>query len=221
MDTPFRTHSPLDKFLSVIDQGLRSSLASTGKTITARRPMPTPQIASPVADLSPSDRALSARLMRVNHAGEVAAQALYQGQALVALEPATREFMLQSAREEADHLAWCTKRLADLGAEPSRLNPLWYLGSFTIGATVGLVGRRFSLGFVKETEVQVEGHLNDHLTRLPAEDTASRAVLLQMREDENRHGMNAVERGASDLPEPVRALMRLTAKVMTLSAERI
>jgi len=153
--------------------------------------------------------------MRVNHAGEIAAQALYHGQALVARNCTTREMLLEAAREESDHLAWCETRLRELDARPSLLNPLWYAGSFAIGALAALAGDRTSLGFVVETERQVEGHLDEHLGRLPAGDTRSRAILQTMRTDEIAHGANARAAGGAELPSPVRALMRRTARVMT------
>lgn len=156
--------------------------------------------------------------MRVNHAGEVAAQALYHGQALVSRSSATREVLLKAAREEADHLAWCETRLKELGSRPSLLNPLWYCGSFAIGALAAAVGDRTSLGFVVETERQVEGHLDEHLARLPTGDTRSRAILNVMRVDEIGHGAAAKMAGASELPAPVRVLMRHAARVMTTAA---
>lgn len=170
------------------------------------------------ATLEPAAAEAAARLMRVNHAGEVAAQALYHGQALVAREPAVREFLLAAAREEGDHLLWCAERLAALHSRPSLLNPLWYAGSVAIGALAGLAGDRVSLGFIAETERQVEGHIDEHLARLPAADGASRAVLEQMKADEVRHGAHALERGGEPLPGPAATLMRLTAKLMTRSA---
>ncbi|MGB8326075.1 MAG: 2-polyprenyl-3-methyl-6-methoxy-1,4-benzoquinone monooxygenase, partial [Steroidobacteraceae bacterium] len=157
-------------------------------------------------------------LMRVNHAGEVAAQALYHGQALVAREGRIRDFLLQAAREEADHLAWCEARLAKLGSRPSLLNPIWYAGSFAIGVLAASLGDRASLGFVAETEQQVEGHINRHLEKLPAGDTDSRAVLEAMRADEIGHGSRARQSGGVPLPAPVRALMRATARIMTRTA---
>jgi ubiquinone biosynthesis monooxygenase Coq7 len=156
--------------------------------------------------------------MRVNHAGEIAAQALYHGQALVARSAATRELLLKSAREETDHLAWCETRLKELESRPSLLNPLWYAGSFAIGALTGLLGDRTSLGFVVETERQVEGHLDEHLARLPPDDDRSRAILEAMRNDEIAHGTNARAAGGAELPSPVRSLMRSTARVMTSTA---
>jgi len=156
--------------------------------------------------------------MRVNHAGEVAAQALYHGQALVARSPATRELLLKSAAEEADHLGWCEQRLRELGSGPSLLNPLWYAGSFALGALAATFGDRASLGFVAETERQVEGHLNEHLRRLPTADATSRAIVAAMRGDEMAHADAARAAGAVELPGVVRELMRGTAKVMTGTA---
>jgi ubiquinone biosynthesis monooxygenase Coq7 len=156
--------------------------------------------------------------MRVNHAGEIAAQALYHGQALVARSAATRDLLLNAAREETDHLAWCETRLKELDSRPSVLNPLWYAGSFAIGAMAALLGDRTSLGFVVETERQVEGHLDEHLARLPPDDLRSRAILETMRNDEIAHGMTAKAAGAAELPTPVRMLMRGTARVMTSAA---
>jgi ubiquinone biosynthesis monooxygenase Coq7 len=156
--------------------------------------------------------------MRVNHTGEVAAQALYHGQALVARSEATRAMLLRSAREETDHLAWCETRLSELGSRPSLLDPLWYAGSFTIGALAAAFGDRVSLGFVSETERQVEGHLDDQIARLPARDTRSRSILEAMRTDEIAHGAAARAAGGVDLPAPARVLMKHTARVMTGTA---
>jgi ubiquinone biosynthesis monooxygenase Coq7 len=156
--------------------------------------------------------------MRVNHAGEIAAQALYHGQAFAARSEETRELLLAAAREESDHLAWCETRLRELQSRPSLLDPLWYVGSFAIGALAALSGDRRSLGFVAETERQVERHLDDHLQRLPAGDTRSRAILQAMREEEIAHGTRAKAAGGVDLPEPVRMVMKHTARVMTRTA---
>jgi 3-demethoxyubiquinol 3-hydroxylase len=166
-------------------------------------------------------RRLAASLMRVNHAGEVAAQGLYHGQALVARDPAIRGLLEQSAREEADHLAWCETRLTELGSRPSLLQPLWYAGSFAIGVAAGLASDPVSLGFVAETERQVEHHLDSHLEQLPPDDRRSRAILSAMRDDEQAHGDLATKSGAVTLPSPVRRLMRATAKVMTTTARWI
>jgi ubiquinone biosynthesis monooxygenase Coq7 len=168
--------------------------------------------------LDDAQRRESAALMRVNHAGEVAAQALYHGQALAARTPATRELLLKAAREEADHLGWCEQRLRELGSGPSLLNPLWYAGSFAIGAMAAAFGDGASLGFVAETERQVEGHLDGHLRRLPTADSTSRAVVDAMRKDEIAHAATARAAGAVELPGIVRAVMRGTAKVMTMTA---
>jgi len=168
--------------------------------------------------LPEADRLESGRLMRVNHAGEVAAQALYQGQGLTARAGAVKAAMQQSAAEETDHLAWCEQRLGELGARPSVLNPFWYAGSFAIGALAGALGDRASLGFVAETEAQVESHLGKHLDRMSREDLRSRAILERMQHDEARHGANALSLGGSRLPVPVSLAMRLTSKVMTVCA---
>jgi ubiquinone biosynthesis monooxygenase Coq7 len=156
--------------------------------------------------------------MRVNHAGEVAAQGLYHGQALVARNSGTRALLQHAAREEADHLAWCERRLTELDSRPSLLSPLWYAGSFAIGAAAAALGDRTSLGFVAETERQVEHHLSDHLGRLPSGDARSRAIVEAMREDEVAHGAVAQAAGAAELPGPMRALMRATAGIMTSTA---
>jgi 3-demethoxyubiquinol 3-hydroxylase len=156
--------------------------------------------------------------MRVNHAGEVAAQALYHGQALVAKDAITRDFLLAAALEEGDHLHWCAQRLTELGSHPSRLNPLWYAGSVAIGALAGALGDRISLGFIAETEQQVEGHLDQHLAQLSPSDAQTRTILEQMKQDEARHGAHALERGGATLPAAVTHLMRITAKVMTVGA---
>ena len=187
---------------------------------TATSPPP-PSMQSATAtppSLSEAEKRDSAALMRVNHAGEIAAQALYHGQALVARSAATRALLLKAAHEETDHLAWCETRLKELDSRPSLLNPLWYAGSFAIGAAAALLGDRMSLGFVVETERQVEGHLDEHLARLPQDDTRSRAILQTMRTDEIAHGVSAKAAGGAELPSPVRFLMRNTARLMTSTA---
>jgi len=212
--------SVLDTLFSAADRALRAVFAAPH----ASRPLPTPPAGAPAdgaAQAAPQERQLAARLMRVNHAGEVAAQALYHGQALVARDAATRDWLLDAAREEADHLAWCEQRLAELDSRPSLLQPLWYAGSFAIGAAAAAVSDRVSLGFVAETERQVESHLTDHLARLPEADTRSRAILEAMRADEIVHGARAREAGGVELPAPVRVLMRLASRVMTRTAYRI
>ena len=156
--------------------------------------------------------------MRVNHAGEIAAQGLYHGQALAARDPAVRQMLLEAGREETDHLAWCEARLAELGDRTSRLDPLWYLGSLGIGFVAGVASDRVSLGFVAETEAQVEKHLDGHLDRLPPQDERSRAILRQMRDDEVQHGQQARDAGGITLSAPVRGLMKLTGRIMTTTA---
>jgi ubiquinone biosynthesis monooxygenase Coq7 len=210
----------LDTFISAADRALRALLAppASGRPVP---PTPASKAASKGdASLTADDRRESAALMRVNHAGEVAAQALYHAQALFARDPQVREFMLQAAREETDHLAWCETRLKELGSRPSVFNPLWYAGSFGIGTLAALMGDKASLGFVAETERQVEGHLKGHLESLPPEDTRSRAIVEAMVHDEVGHGRQAESAGAVSLPGPVRELMRRTARVMTHTAYR-
>lgn len=192
----------LDRFLRTCAAKPRASRASPGAAIPAPDP------------LAPGDTEESIRLMRVNHSGEVAAQALYFGQALFAREPATRRQLEQAASEEADHLAWCAERLQQLGGRTSYLVPLWYVGSFAIGAAAGLAGDATSLGFVRETERQVEAHLDDHLQRLPETDRKSRAILAQMSVDEDAHGRQAAAAGAAELPELVRRAMGIGGGIL-------
>ena len=208
----------LDPFIAAADRALRAVFAPAH----ASRPLPAeapPQAGQnqPTA-LSDAERRQSAALMRVNHAGEIAAQALYHGQALVAHSDATRDLLLHAAKEENDHLAWCETRLTELGSRPSLLNPLWYCGSFAIGMLAAVTGDRTSLGFVVETERQVEGHLDEHLARLPSGDARSRAILNQMRTDEIGHGASAKAAGGAELPAPIASLMRRVARVMTTTA---
>jgi ubiquinone biosynthesis monooxygenase Coq7 len=211
----------LDTFISAADRALKALLAPPAAGRPVPEAAPQPSQAADDAELAPDDRRESAALMRVNHAGEVAAQALYHAQALFARDPEVREFMLHAAREETDHLAWCETRLRELGARPSILNPLWYAGSFGIGAVAALLGDKASLGFVAETERQVEGHLKSHLGRLPVADERSRAIVEAMCNDEVGHGRQAEQAGAANLPGPVRELMRRTAGVMTHTAYRL
>ncbi|HEX6259231.1 MAG TPA: 2-polyprenyl-3-methyl-6-methoxy-1,4-benzoquinone monooxygenase, partial [Woeseiaceae bacterium] len=191
----------IDRLIGPLDQAIRT-LAGVH---SASRPYPAEDIPETVAD--PSERRHIAALMRVNHAGEVAAQALYQGQAFVAVNPATRESLLEAGREESDHLAWCSTRIRELGSRTSLLDPLWYAGSFTIGTIAGLAGDRTSLGFVAETEKQVVEHLDSHLQQLPQGDARTRAIIEQMSNDEARHGQNAMRAGGSILPSLVRKMM--------------
>lgn len=203
--------TPLDRLLEVADAGLRASFARPD----SRRPTPgSPQPGVP----DDSRRRHVAGLMRVNHAGEIAAQGLYYGQALTAEAPGTREAFLRAAGDEGDHLAWCRDRLDELESRPSLLDPLWFAGSVAIGAIAGLCGDRASFGFMVETESQVEGHLASHLERLPPDDGRSRAIIEQMRADEAGHGRAALAAGGAPLPEPVPRLMRMTARVMTGTA---
>ncbi|MDP9007967.1 MAG: 2-polyprenyl-3-methyl-6-methoxy-1,4-benzoquinone monooxygenase [Pseudomonadota bacterium] len=178
----------------------------------ASRGVPAAPVAQPLEE---AERLESVRLMRVNHSGEVAAQALYQGQALTARDPAVKSAMHQAAAEEIDHLAWCEQRLTELKGRTSLLNPLWYFGSLTMGALAGVLGDRFSLGFIAETEKQVESHLRDHLGRLSAKDLRSRAILEQMTHDEVQHGAKAASMGGKALPIPITWAMRATSLLMT------
>lgn len=206
----------MDRLLAGIDDALRTVAAPAG---AARRPNPAADTAE--AELTDAERVHAAGLMRVNHAGEIAAQALYQGHGAVARDAATERQMQNAAAEEFDHLAWCEQRLSELGEKPSRLSPLWYGGAFAIGAASGVLGDRWSLGFIAETESQVVGHLEGHLAGLPANDARSRAIVAQMRDEEAVHGRDAIAAGAAELPAAVKALMRLTAKVMTTTAYRL
>ncbi|MCE3284855.1 MAG: 2-octaprenyl-3-methyl-6-methoxy,4-benzoquinol hydroxylase [Steroidobacteraceae bacterium] len=210
-----RRLSLADRLIQEIDRGLRTVAAAN----VAGRPFPDEGVPEALAD--PAARRHAAALMRVNHAGEIAAQALYHGQALTARNPILREHMLAAAREETDHLAWCERRVRDLDSRTSMLAPLWYAGSFAIGALAGLSGDRTSLGFVDETEKQVCAHLEAHLDDLPAEDERSRRIVAQMKADEDRHASDARASGAAMLPRPVRELMRRTARIMTGTAYRI
>ena len=218
MTDTLRDLTALDRIFSVIDQCLRISVAGPGTVPASGRPIPAPASGPESAPLAAAAARHAAGLMRVNHAGEVAAQALYHGQALVARDAATRDFLLAAAREEGDHLVWCAARLKQLGSRTSLLDPLWYAGSVAIGALAGLAGDRVSLGFLAETERQVEGHLASHLEQLPAADGASRAIVEQMKADEAAHRDHALARGGEELPAPVRGIMRAVAKLMTGSA---
>jgi ubiquinone biosynthesis monooxygenase Coq7 len=211
-----RTLSRLDRTLVEIERALGTVFDPAP---VALRPSPAEGI--PETPLDTEARRDAAGLMRVNHVGEVCAQALYFGQAAFARDDAQRARMLDAASEETDHLAWCGERLRELDSRPSLLNPLWYAGAYAIGAAAGLVSDRLSLGFVVETERQVEQHLEQHLARLPDADSASRAVVQQMRDDEARHGAQAQAAGATALPAPVRWAMRAAARVMTSTAHHL
>ena len=208
-----RQLTPLDRLLSSANNALRTVAAPAGRSA---RKNPAEHIID--ADLGADERSHAAGLMRVNHAGEVAAQALYQGHAAVARDKAIERQLQQAADEEFDHLAWCEQRIQELGEDVSRLSPLWYAGAFAIGAASGILGDKWSLGFIAETEKQVCDHLDNHLDSLPEGDARSRAIIEQMRDEEEEHGDNAVAAGAAELPAPVRRLMRVTAKVMTKTA---
>jgi 3-demethoxyubiquinol 3-hydroxylase len=210
-----RDLSPADRLIRAVDQALRTVAAAN----VAARPYPAEAVPDELAD--PAARRHAAGLMRVNHAGEIAAQALYHGQALTARDPALRTHLEDAAREETDHLAWCERRVRELDSHVSLLAPAWYAGSYLIGAVAGLAGDRLSLGFVAETERQVVEHLQSHLRELPATDLRSREVVEHMRDDEARHGAVARESGARELPEAIRRLMRHTARMMTRTAYRI
>jgi 3-demethoxyubiquinol 3-hydroxylase len=202
----------LDAFIVGFDKGLRT-LFAPAQSLRA-----TPGDALPDGELDETQRRASAALMRVNHTGEICAQALYQGQALTARAPSAKQALEQAAREETEHLAWTQRRIAELGGAKSALNPVFYAGSFAIGAVSGLLGDKWNLGFLAETERQVVRHLEGHLERLPAEDRKSRAIVEQMREDEARHATSALDHGAAELPAPVKAAMRASSKVMTETA---
>jgi ubiquinone biosynthesis monooxygenase Coq7 len=214
-----RHFSPLDRLLSFIDEGLKTI---TNQSANARRAgLPNPAADTPPSPLSAGETTHVAGLMRVNHAGEIAAQGLYHGQGLVAASPDLRAQLAAAAREEGDHLAWCAERLTELQAKPSLLNPVWYAGSVLMGVAIGAFGDAQSLGFVVETERQVEQHLTDHLARLPRHDQRSRVLLETMRGDEIRHGQHALDAGATPLPETFRRAMGLVSKVMTTTAYRL
>ena len=210
-----RNFSPIDQVLGAADNFLRS----IATTPPSSRPYPAKQI--PEGQLSDTERKLAAALMRVNHSGEVAAQALYQGQALTAKTPEMARLLQEAATEEADHLNWTAKRIEALGSRTSVLAPLWYIGAFTIGAIAGRMGDRVSLGFLAETERQVEQHLMGHMSRLPLADEPSRAVVEQMKEDEIKHMNTALDQGGADLPRPVQMAMQASGKFMTTVAHYI
>jgi ubiquinone biosynthesis monooxygenase Coq7 len=208
-----RDYSPVDQALMGFDQALRTVF---GRPRVTERANPAEQHAD--VDLSEDERRHVGGLMRVNHTGEVCAQGLYQGQALTARLSEVRESLERSALEENDHLAWCEQRLEELGARKSLLNPLWYAGSFAMGAAAGLAGDKWSLGFVVETERQVEDHLDDHIAQVPGDDQRTRAILEQMKADEIHHADVAHAAGGAELPTPVRLAMKAVSKVMTRGA---
>ena len=205
----------MDIAIKTFDHALRTLFAQP----KASRPCPT--VAGDVTSLTGPEKALAGSLMRVNHVGEVCAQALYAAQALSTQDPVLRKQLVVASHEEGDHLAWTRQRLNELGARPSLLNPLWYAGAFGLGLLAGRLGDKVSLGFVVETERQVEAHLADHMARLPTGDHESRAIVAQMKDDEARHALEATASGAVELPAPVKVLMGAAAKVMTTVAHRI
>ncbi len=215
MTSNARNLSRLDRLLIEAERALATSM---GAPVSAARPNPA-QSAS--LELDDTQRRHSAGLMRVNHTGEVCAQALYLGQAAVARDASTRDALLKAAGEEGDHLAWCSDRLQELDSRASLLNPLWYAGSYAIGLAAGMAGDGYNLGFVVETERQVEAHLGEHLHQLPAADLRSREIITQMQADEAAHGQSAKDAGARELPPPVPSLMKLVSAVMKAVAYRV
>ena len=211
-----RSYTPIDRFIIGIDNALRMA---AGKTDEAQRQNPAESV--PEVVMEEDNRKHAAGLMRINHAGEVCAQALYAGQAVTARNPVLQAELKQAANEEIDHLSWCKERLDELDSKPSLLDPFWYAGSFAIGTVAGLTGDGWSLGFLKETENQVEAHLEGHIEKLPPEDARSRAILDQMKIDEAKHAKMAEDSGAYDLPRPVKRLMKVTAGVMKAIAYRV
>ena len=205
----------LDRLIGEFDRALRA----VAGVVHGSRPSPAED--SPESSLTEEQRRHAAALMRVNHVGEVCAQALYQGQALTARDAGARRALEKAAREEEDHLAWSAERIRELGGRPSLLNPLWYAGAFAMGAAAGALGDRWNLAFLAETERQVEEHLTGHLEALPQDDRRTRAVVEAMRADEARHRASALELGAAELPEPVKRAMRVASKVMTTVAYRV
>ncbi len=210
-----RQYSLIDKFLIQLDEGLQ--------TLSAESPKARPNPADPLSETSLNSEELnhSAGLMRVNHTGEVCAQALYRGQLQWARTPAVRETLKQAAIEETDHLAWCHERLKELQSHRSYLNPFWYWSSFMIGMIAAAAGDRWSLGFVEETEAQVGRHLQKHLSELPTRDQKSRAIVQEMQQDEEQHRQMALDKGAVSLPRGIQTLMRVMSKVMTFTAYRL
>lgn len=205
----------IDRLIIGFDRALRTLC---GPAVSLR---PVPGENLPDLELSTVEKRHAAALMRVNHSGEVCAQALYQGQVLTVRDDAIRKTLESAAAEETEHLAWTAQRIDELGGRVSVLNPLFYAGSFAIGALSGLLGDKWNMGFLTETERQVEGHLDGHLEQLPAQDQRSRAIVAQMKEDEARHANTALAHGAAQLPEPVKLAMRISSRLMTVSAYRV
>lgn len=205
----------LDRLIIEFDKGLRTLFSQ------AHSARPHPDAETPDAPLEEAERKHAAGLMRINHSGEICAQALYQGQALTARDPAVQKELQHAAQEETEHLAWTAKRVHELGGHLSVLNPLWYSGSLALGAFAGLLGDKWNLGFLSETERQVGGHLQSHLEKLPAQDAKSRAIVQQMYTDETGHSEMARQMGGAELPEPIKFAMKMTSKVLTHTAYRI
>jgi len=214
-DNNFRNRTPSDRIIAELDRALNNIFCKQ----VSSRDYPAEEITSP--PLNDVQKRQAAGLMRVNHAGEMAAQALYQGQSLTARDPKLADKLKHASMEESDHLNWCRNRLEELDARPSRLDPLWYAGSFAIGMAAGIAGDRWNLGFLAETEHQVVRHLDSHLEQLPADDLRSRAIISQMKIDEQGHANLAEDLGAAQLPRPINQIMQFTSKVMTGLAEKI
>jgi len=206
----------IDRILAGVDHALRTVNSAPARIMRAN-----PAADIEETELTEHEKSHAAGLMRVNHAGEVAAQGLYQGHAAMARDPSIEAQMTHAAEEEMDHLAWCEQRLDELGSGPSALRPLWYGGAFAMGMASGIIGDKWSLGFIEETERQVSAHLTGHLNRLPADDLRSRAIVTRMRDEEEQHGENANAAGAAPLPRPLKKLMQMVAKIMTGLAYRV
>lgn len=204
--------SPIDRLITHLDTFIKTTTGSVGHR---DRPSPAETMSEP--ELSAEERAYSARLMRINHCGEVCAQALYHGQAMTARNPQTSAVMQQAAAEERDHLSWCEQRIKELDSHVSVLNPFWYAASFSMGALTGLLGDKVNLGFIAATEEEVCRHLDEHLEKLPPGDEKSRSILSQMRDDESRHATTAMEHGGSRYPDSIKSIMRQVSKLMTRS----
>ncbi len=217
MKSNFRQSTITDKLIGEFDRALNNIFCRQ----TSSRPYPADAKDPDTSTLSNAQKKHAAALMRVNHSGEMAAQALYQGQSLTARDPKLVDKLKNASLEEADHLNWCRKRLEELDERPSLFDPFWYTGSFAIGMAAGIAGDRWNLGFLAETEHQVVRHLDDHLDRLPEEDDRSRAIVEQMKIDEQGHAELAEHLGAADLPQPIKQMMKLTSKVMTSVAEKV
>lgn len=204
-----------DTLITNVDKALRTIFASAA----TRRPYPDTGLDEP--EMTEAERRHAAGLMRINHSGEVCAQALYQGQSMTARNPEAAKALIEASEEETEHLAWCEKRLNELGSHKSYLNPLWYVGSFGLGVLAGALGDKWNLGFLAETENQVEGHLNTHLDWLPEKDVKSRAIVEQMKIDEAKHANTALSHGGAELPMPVKMAMKFTSKILTKAAYRL